>query len=144
MTRAVGWALLLAAGAGCEGRPGYDRFIPADGAARAHLETALAAWRDGRPTAPVESPDRPAVHLVDTHRKDGQRLKAFTVLGPAPGDFPRCYAVRLALAQPDEELRARFVVIGQDPVWVMRYEDFEMIAHWDHPMTTRPRATGRK
>jgi hypothetical protein len=142
MARALGVALVLAAGCS-SAQQGTERFVPSDGDARRHLEVALAAWRDGRPTAPV--PDSsPAVHLVDTHRKAGQRLTAFTVLGPVAGDFARCYAVRLALDAPAEELRVRFVVIGLDPVWVMRHEDFQMIAHWDHPMTTAPKPGGRK
>ena len=75
----------------------------------------------------------PALHLIDSHHKSGQKLAAFTVLGPTPGDAPRCYAVRLTLDNPREELRARFVVFGQDPLWVMRYEDYEMVMHWCDP-----------
>lgn len=24
--------------------------------------------------------------------------------------------------------------LGLDPLWVIRHEDFEMLAHWDHPV----------
>jgi hypothetical protein len=76
----------------------------------------------------------PAIHLVDTHHQPGQMLSAFSVLGPTTGDAHRCYAVRLSLDNPREEVRARFVVLGLDPLWVMRYEDYEMVSHWDHAM----------
>ncbi|HVW02959.1 MAG TPA: hypothetical protein VHB77_21545, partial [Planctomycetaceae bacterium] len=59
---------------------------------------------------------------------------SYQILGEVPGDTPRCYAVRLKLTDPDAEERARFVVVGIDPLWVFRYEDFQLIAHWDHRM----------
>jgi hypothetical protein len=83
----------------------------------------------------------PAVHLVDTQSQPGQKLAAFTVLGPTTGEAHRCYAVRLTLDNPREEVRARFVVMGLDPLWVIRYEDFETLAHWDHSMDTKPPPT---
>ena len=32
---------------------------------------------------------------------------------------------------PREERRARYVVLGQAPMWVFRYEDYEMMTHWE-------------
>jgi hypothetical protein len=55
----------------------------------------------------------------------------YTILGEAPGDAPRCFAVRLHLEEPQEEQRVRFVLIGLDPLWVFRHEDYEMLAHWE-------------
>lgn len=143
MAHRFGWLLLLIAGTGCGSRSGgYEKFIPTEEVARGYLETALTACRDGRPTAPVGAVGPPAVHLVDSQRKPGQRLTAFTVLGPTAGDCARCYAVRLTLEQPAEEVRVRYVVVGQDPIWVFRYEDYETVMHWCSPTTTG-RATGR-
>ena len=42
------------------------------------------------------------------------------------------FVVKLRLEQPREEQTARFIVLGQDPLWVFREEDYEMAAHWDH------------
>jgi hypothetical protein len=28
----------------------------------------------------------------------------------------------------------RYNVLGRDPIWVFRLEDYEMISHWEHPM----------
>jgi len=125
-------AALLAALTGC--RPaGHERFVPAERSAREALESALAAWQRGEPHGPVPGAS-PAVQFVDTHHKPGQRLKSFGVLSLAPGDGPRVFTVRLTLDGPAEEARVRYFVFGIDPVWVMRQEDYDMAAHWEHPM----------
>src|SRR5262245_12965177 len=123
---------VIVAAAGCGGDP-RARYIPAEPAARQALEVALAAWQDGQPPGPVAG-TTPLVRVVDGHRRPGQKLQDFEILGPAPGDGPRVYAVRLTLDGPREEQKVRFVVLGIDPLWVVRYEDYEMIAHWEHPM----------
>lgn len=131
-----GWIALVAGallGAGCESSA-QPRLVPSDEAAQSALASALTAWQNGKaPPCPVQDA-APAIQLVDTHYKPGQRLAAFKVLGPTTGDAHRCYAVRLTFDNPREEVRARFVVLGLDPLWVMRYQDYEMVSHWDHPM----------
>lgn len=118
--------------AGC--RPNPQRFIPAEQAAQNTLESALKAWQAGL-VPPCRVQDAaPAVEIIDTQHRPGQTLNEFTVLGPTPCDAPRCFAVRLTFDNPRQEVRARFVVLGLDPLWVMRYEDYEMVSHWDHPM----------
>jgi hypothetical protein len=127
---------------GCRRGPD-QRFIPSEEAARHTLEAALAAWQNGKVPPGLVQEASPAVHLVDTQHRPGQKLAAFTVLGPTTGEAPRCYAVRLTLDEPREEVRARYVVVGLDPLWVLRYEDYEMISHWDHAMPeeqARPKA----
>ena len=51
-----------------------------------------------------------------------------------PADAECCYAVRLFLENPTQEQTVRFVVLGLDPVWVMRHEDYMMTLHWDMKM----------
>jgi hypothetical protein len=133
MRPGVVWCwVVVAVAAGCGG-DGRARFVPAEAAAREALEAALRAWQDGQAPGPVAG-TAPLVQVVDGHRRPGQRLQAFAVLGPAPGDGPRVFAVRLTLDGPREEQKVRYVVLGIDPLWVVRYEDYEMMAHWDHPM----------
>jgi hypothetical protein len=132
-------AILLAAG--CGTGSGDERFIPSEGIAQRNLEMALGAWAAGRPPGLVQEAS-PAVRLVDTHHRPGQKLAAFSVLGPTTGDAHRCFAVRLTFDDPREEVRARFVVFGLDPLWVMRYEDYEMVMHWCDP-PPRPGASPR-
>jgi hypothetical protein len=127
----VGCGLMLAGLSGCAGYGGdgsYARFIPTEEIARQALEQALAAWQNGGVVGRVN--DIP-VEVVDTQRRRGQRLDRFAVLGETAGDGPRCFAVRLHLDGPREERAARFVVYGQSPLWVLRYEDYEMLAHWE-------------
>jgi hypothetical protein len=126
-------AVAAALPVGCGGaRRAQERYIPAEDAARRALDTALTAWRDGRPPGLVQDAS-PAIQLADSQHRPGQKLADFTVLGPTTGDADRCYAVRLTFDNPHEEVRARFVVFGEDPVWVMRYEDYEMVLHWCAP-----------
>jgi hypothetical protein len=71
---------------------------------------------------------------ADGNQAAGRKLEAYTILGPVAADAPRCFAVRLKLAGSRDEVRERYVVIGLDPLWVLRYDDYEMLLHWDHPM----------
>lgn len=109
------------------------KFVPSEVNSRAALNAAMTAWKNGSPPGPV--PDTsPAVHLTDSHRKQGQILEEFEILGEVPGNAPRCFAVRLKLANPAADERARFVVFGIDPLWVFRHEDYDLLMHWEHPM----------
>lgn len=110
-----------------------EDFIPSEDAANRAVESYLTAWQRGDSVTPV--PDTtPAVNGGDTLQSTGKKLESFTILGPVAADAPRCFAVRLKIAGSTEELRERYVVIGMDPLWVMRYPDYEMLLHWDHPM----------
>jgi hypothetical protein len=128
---------------GC-GRRRDTRFIPTEEVAHRTLEVALSAWQQGKQPPSVVQEKSPLIRLVDTLtlQKSGQKLAAFSVLGPTTGDAPRCFAVRLTLDNPREEVRARYVVVGLDPLWVVRYEDHEMLCHWDRCDPTAP--TGSK
>jgi hypothetical protein len=97
------------------------------------------AWQNGQPAGRIAA-SSPVVEGVDTHRRPGQKLQSYAILGEVAGDSPRCFAVRLNLENPRQEQTARFVVIGLDPLWVLRHEDYEMMAHWDHPMDNGERA----
>jgi hypothetical protein len=130
--RLLALAILLLGAAGC-GRPGYDRYIPAEATARQALEAALGAWQEGRPPGRIDGFAAP-IEVVDTHRRPGQRLVAFAVLGEVPGSAPRCFAVRLTFDNPGEQQKVRFVVVGKEPLWVLRQDDYDMMAHWEHPM----------
>jgi hypothetical protein len=128
--RAAALGLLVAGAAGCAGYgadQGFARFIPSAETARQALELTLAAWAKGESPGPV---NEVPIEVVDTQRR-GQRLERFTILGETSGNGPRCFAARLQLDGPREERTARFVVLGQSPLWVMRYEDYEMLAHWE-------------
>jgi hypothetical protein len=130
--RALAAGLLLVA-VGCSEQSDPNRFYPPEDRARQALEAALTAWQQGAPTGPVPGAVNPAVQLADSHRSPTQRLKAFTILGAAPGDGPRVFTVKLTLENPAAEEKVRFVVLGIDPVWVFRHEDYEMMSMWCPP-----------
>jgi hypothetical protein len=126
--------LLCVAVFGCRGeRSGFDRFIPAEEKAKTALEAALAAWQKGEPPGKIVTPTH-AIQVADSQRRPGQRLREYQILGEAPADALCCYAVRLSLENPAQEQTVRFVVLGLDPIWVLRHEDYMMTLHWDMKM----------
>jgi hypothetical protein len=129
-------ALLMASG--CEKTPPpADRYVPAPDAAQSALHACLMEWKEGRDVGPI-SGRTPAVNVVDSHRRTGQTLEEFDILGEVPGGGFRQFAVRLTLNPPAQEERVRYIVIGIDPLWVFRQEDYDMLAHWDHVMDPEP------
>lgn len=147
MRRTPSMCLWLAAGcaavaAGCGSRLSNARYSPPTESARGALEAALRSWQEGQPPGKLEGVS-PTVMLVDNCRRPGQTLRGFTILGETPGEGPRCFAVRLRLENPAEEQRVRFVVFGIDPLWVFRYEDYEMMIHWDCVGNESEGKTGR-
>ena len=140
----LAWFLVLNSLSGLTGcsrspAPGHahDRFVPAPETARQAVDAVLRAWQEG--AAPGMIPNmKPQVHISDAHRKAGQRLKTYQILGAVPGDAPRCFAVKATFSNPAAEERIRFVVIGIDPLWVFRHEDLELLTHWEHKMDPVP------
>lgn len=127
------WAWLVALSAGCRGSSSdarFARYVPEVTKARQALDIALKAWQGGHKPGTL-IPGVPATQVVDSHRKDGQQLASFEIVGEVPGEGPRCFSVKLSLRQPDEHRRARFVVVGIDPMWVFNEEDYAMVAHWE-------------
>jgi hypothetical protein len=101
--------------------------------ARHAVEKSLGRWRDGDETDPAASTSLRLV-FVDHQRLPGQRLRAFAVRGEFELETCRCFKVRLELAEPDDSILATYYVFGQDPMWVYRAEDFDMIMHWEMNM----------
>lgn len=118
---------------GCGSQRNED-FIPSEEQARTTLEIALKAWAEGDANHLVAGA-KPAIMVSDGHRTPGRTLKKYEILGSVPGEAPRCIAVRMTLENPSAEIRERYVVVGIDPIWIIRYEDYEMLTHWSHPMT---------
>jgi hypothetical protein len=140
-----GWVLfafVALVAAGCSHGRTKEDFIPPVPQAQATLEAGLRAWQGGIPDGQVPNTS-PGLILSDTLRRPGQKLEKFEILGEAPGDWPRCFAVRVVLSNPREELTARYVVFGIDPLTVCRHEDFEMLEHWDHAMMVERAKAGQ-
>ncbi len=127
----LGLLLLLAGGllflVGCsrEGKRTEDFTPPADKARQA-LEAALNHWKSGQQPGQVPGTS-PTVEVVDSKWKAGQKLKEFEILGEEPGTEPRFFKVRLTPPTgPAQEVR--YAVLGIDPLWVYREEDFKALS----------------
>jgi hypothetical protein len=128
--------LLWAFAAGCgpsADRGEAPRYLPGWPEARSALVAALDDWRDSSPPFP---PSRQVGGLVfaDRRRRPGDRLRSFAILGETEVENARQFTVRLQLEGEDVPRLVRYNVLGRDPVWVFRLEDYEMISHWAHPM----------
>jgi hypothetical protein len=118
---------------GCGSRVGNDRYIPPVEAAERAVRAALDNWKQGHPAGPIAGTS-PAINVVDAHRVAGQKLEHYTIVGEVTGDGPRCFAVKLKLSNPAADETTRYVVVGIDPLWVFHQTDYDMLAHWEHPM----------
>jgi hypothetical protein len=128
------WAALAASTSGCAARnDSAPRFLPGWGDARQALVSALTAWRDAPSPLPA-SFDTPSVQFVDKQRPPLQRLVAFEILGQTDAENARQFTVRLNLEGEESPQLVKYNVLGHDPVWVFRLEDYEMISHWEHKM----------
>lgn len=117
----AGALFLLLAGAGCGTRT-IDA-IPATSEARAALETALKAWRDGARPGTVAGTE-PVIQVVDTPWSLGDRLKSFEILGEDRSASELKFSVRLTLEKPEKTEEATYYVLGRGPVMIFREEDY--------------------
>ena len=116
---------------GCHDRT--DDFMPRTELAEMALVRALEDWKSGKPAGEIPG-SKPLIHVTDSNRNPNQTLDEFKILGETHGRSGRTYAVELSLKHPDEHLKTEYIVIGIDPLWVFRREDFELLMHWDHRM----------
>jgi hypothetical protein len=125
--------LLALVGIACSSKQKREQdFVPSPDTARRALDAYLAAWQAGE-IAPNIPGTSPVVAVTDTLRSAGRPLRSYRILGTVPSDAPCCLAVRLMLDNPPQEVRERYVVIGIDPIHVIRHDDFETVTHWCNP-----------
>ena len=125
---------------GCGNVDRSSQFIPSPKIAELAVKSGMDAWIKGEPAGIVAGTAHPVVHVVDSHRKPDQRLSSFEILGEVPGNAPRCFAVKAKLVDQEAEERLRYIVVGIDPLWVFRQEDYDMLSHWEHPMEAKKKA----
>lgn len=116
---------------GC-GRSSNDRFIPAAPLAQEALKAALDSWVSGAKGAEMPS-GAPKIQLADL-RRESTKLASYEILGERSLEGGRRFDVLLHLAEPAKTEKTQYVIVGIDPLWVIRQEDYDMITHWDHPM----------
>jgi hypothetical protein len=118
-------ALLLLAGCSPGGK--VEDFTPAADNARKALVAALDHWKAGNKPGTVPGTS-PAVEVLDSKWKAGQKITAYEILGEDPaGPGSRTFKVRLTPAQ-GAPAEVRYVVVGIDPLWVYRDEDYKKMS----------------
>lgn len=127
--------LLILCLVGCN-QADNGRYVPASALAREALTAALQSWADGVPTPRLAS-GQPSLQFADSLRS-GRTLDSFEVVGELPLKEGRRFEVQLTLSEPPGREKAHYIVLGIDPLWVIRQEDYDMITHWDHPMSKEP------
>ena len=131
----MGWAIFATLFLGCGRTPTGTPNLPAPeiGPARSAVVATLDAWKAGRREGGTLG-SKPVIGIVDSLRAE-RPLVDYEVVGPlSVVDKARPFAVRLTLDAPRETVTARYFVLGQDPLWVFRQEDLEMMLHWEHKM----------
>ena len=114
---------LLIVCAGCTDRS-HTQYIPSDDKARQALEASLNAWQDGKKPGPIEGAPQP-VQAVDSKWQAGQVLKSYEILSEEKGEGPRVFSVRLTLQNPAGQQTVRYIVLGKEPLWVYREDDYK-------------------
>lgn len=119
--------------AGCS-QSSTARYTPSPTVAKEALTAALEAWRQGQDSRQIKSYSVP-IQVADSLRRPEQKLKAFEILGEVSEEGGRIFQVKLQMEQPNAEEKVQFVVVGIDPLWVIRRHDYDMLTHWEHPAT---------
>ncbi|MFO0943307.1 MAG: hypothetical protein U0930_21440 [Pirellulales bacterium] len=124
-------AIALVALTGCA-RKAQD-YVPSQSVAEDAIRATLQAWKETDTIGELPN-TKPSIYVTDNKRKRDQKLSDFTILGEVSGTAGRTYMVELALINPKEKIKAQYIVVGIDPLWVFRQEDYELLMHWDHHM----------
>jgi len=111
--------------AGCSGGSSVESFHPRGDVAREALSAALTAWQNGQTKEELRESTDPAVDVAEPVWVAGSKLKSFEIVEELPGDIPRKFSVKITLeggAAPED---VTYVVVGKDPLWVMREQEYD-------------------
>ena len=130
MRSCVAWTIsclaLVIFESGCGGGAGEKRYVPSASSARQALETALNSWQRGEPPGKIEIAGN-SIEVVDSKRQAAQKLTHFEIVKEDGESGPRWFTVRLTLDGSDAGSEARYAVVGRDPIWVFREEDYRQM-----------------
>jgi predicted small lipoprotein YifL len=135
-------AALLSSLAGCGGT-GNARYIPDAEVARASLETALGAWRDGKPCGPIEG--TPPIRVADSAWQNGEQIASFEIGDEqAADDGAKEFPVKLTLKKDGKVRDVRYVINGRDPVWIYSEADYKRMNEMGNGEATCKRPNAAK
>lgn len=132
---------LLPVAPGCGG--GAGAYTPDPVTARRALESALTAWQNGSKPDQLATAS-PPVNVVDGEWQAGKSLERFEVGGEENSEgAAKRFAVTLTMKKATPgEVKTEYVVVGRDPVWVYRAEDYDRFTNMDNnpvPKKSKPR-----
>jgi hypothetical protein len=108
----------------CTSRQAGD-FIPKEEESREALTIALTAWKKGEKWEKIPAGES-TIQVLDNKWRAGQQLADFQILEADPANAgPQWFTVKLVMKKPAGELKVRYVVVGIDPLWVYREEDYK-------------------
>lgn len=113
----------LALAAGCSGTGSTAKFIPSETNARAALEATLNSWQEGKKPDQIEGTEVP-VQAADFQWRSGKKLTSYEIISQEPGDGPPSFSVRLTIQGLKGPITVRYYVVGKDPLWVYREDDY--------------------
>jgi hypothetical protein len=127
----------LFAGCGASREP----YSPPSDQARASLETALTAWRNGKPCAAIEG--TPTIQVADANWQAGQQIESFEIGEEQDnGNGTKQFAVTLKMKKPAVEKSFQYVIFGRGPVWVCREEEYKEMSNMDGTVKKSPAQSG--
>ena len=109
---------------GCSGQSSVESFHPKGDVAQEALEAALTAWQNGQAKPGLIEDSDPPVQAQDDAWNAGSKLKSFEIVQALPGDSPRKFAVRLNLEGESAPAEITYVVVGKNPLHVMREKEY--------------------
>jgi predicted small lipoprotein YifL len=107
-------------------------YVPSRDLSRQALETALNAWQSGRPVGKTIEAASLRVQVVDSGWGKKQKLGNYEILEEVSRpDGKRCFKTRLHLLKPQATQEVHYIVVGKDPLWIFREEDYKDYASWE-------------
>jgi hypothetical protein len=117
--------LVLCAASGCSRLRNELDILPNTDKARAALDKALTAWKDGQKMGTIQW-DSQKIEVLERVWQSGKKLSAYEIVKAEEKPGPRWFTVKLTLkdSQPQQ---VSYAVLGLDPLWVYREEDYNQM-----------------
>jgi hypothetical protein len=118
-------AAMVVVASGCSRGPSVESYHPEQDTALEALTSALTAWQNGQTPDELKENTDPEVQIAEPVWDAGSKLKNFEIVEALPGDTPRKFSVKLTLEGASAPEDVTYVVVGKDPLWVMREKEYE-------------------
>jgi hypothetical protein len=93
------------------------------------LTAALEVWKSGQEKPGSIANQKPAVEVQDSVWRSGRKLKSFEIgEEQTVKDGPPRFSVTLTFYDEPASEQSDYVVVGKDPLWVMREKDFQKMS----------------